>query len=116
MSSVSAECETEDRRFLSMFGVAWGLIPDCDIRSEATLLIIYYFISLFFYTEFTDFLCCFYVFFLVLLYVQEVVTHLYSNLLYKMGHYFFDTQYGTQYSLLVVCSCFSPPLKQFSPL
>jgi len=28
------ECETEDRRFLSMFGVAWGLIPDCDIRSE----------------------------------------------------------------------------------
>ena len=27
-----------------------------------------------------------------LLYVQEVVTHLYSNLQYKMGHYFLDTQ------------------------
>ena len=25
--------------------------------------------------------------------VQEVVTHLYSNLLYKMGHYFLDIQY-----------------------
>ena len=43
---MSAECETEDRRFLSMFGVAWGLIPDCDIRSEATILKIYYFIWL----------------------------------------------------------------------
>ena len=30
------ECETEDRRFLSVFGVAWGAIPDCDIRSEET--------------------------------------------------------------------------------
>ena len=26
-------------------------------------------------------------------YVQEVVTHLYSKLLYEMGHYFLDTQY-----------------------
>ena len=27
------------------------------------------------------------------LYVQEVMPILYSNLLYKMGHYFLDTQY-----------------------
>ena len=26
--------------------------------------------------------------------VQEVVTHLYSKLLYKMGHYFLDIQYS----------------------
>ena len=26
-----------------------------------------------------------------ILFVQEVVTGLYSNLLYKMGHYFLDT-------------------------
>ena len=26
------------------------------------------------------------------IYVQEAVTHLYSNLLYEMGHYFLDTQ------------------------
>ena len=30
----------------------------------------------------------------VYMYVQEVVTNLYSNLLYKMGHYFLDTQYN----------------------
>ena len=29
----------------------------------------------------------------LVLYVQEVVTHFYSKLLYKMGHYFLDTQY-----------------------
>ena len=37
-----------------------------------------------------------YLFFLniqLLLYVQEVVTHFYSKLPYKMGHYFLDTQY-----------------------
>ena len=28
-----------------------------------------------------------------ILFVQEAVTHLYSILLYKMGHYFLDTQY-----------------------
>ena len=28
-----------------------------------------------------------------ILYVQELATHLNSNLLYKMGHYFVDTQY-----------------------
>ena len=36
----------------------------------------------------------------VLLYVQEVVTHfIYSNLLYKMRHYFLDTQ---QFQLLSI--------------
>merc|ERR1719495_126439 len=28
------ECRTEERSFCSMFGVAWGLIPDCDLSSE----------------------------------------------------------------------------------
>ena len=28
-------------------------------------------------------------------YVQEVVTHIHSKLIYKMGHYFLDTQYHT---------------------
>ena len=32
-------------------------------------------------------------FFLVLLSVQEEVFHFYSNLLYRLGHYFLDTQY-----------------------
>ena len=30
---------------------------------------------------------------IVVLYVQEVVTHLYCNLLYKMGHYIMDIKY-----------------------
>ena len=33
------------------------------------------------------------------LYVQEVVTHLYCILLYKMGHYFLDTLYIVQMSV-----------------
>ena len=34
----------------------------------------------------------------MLLSVQEVVTHLFSNLLYEMGHSFLDTQYMCNYS------------------
>ena len=28
------ECETKTRRFVSMFGVAWGIIPEVDLDSE----------------------------------------------------------------------------------
>ena len=28
------ECETKSRRFVSMFGVAWGIIPEVDLDSE----------------------------------------------------------------------------------
>jgi len=28
------DCQTDTKRFSSLFGVAWGLIPDCDIGSE----------------------------------------------------------------------------------
>jgi hypothetical protein len=29
-----AECEKDTGGMVSMFGVAWGLIPECDIGSE----------------------------------------------------------------------------------
>ena len=36
--------------------------------------------------------------------VQEVVTHLYRMLIYKMGHYFLDTQYEIKkYFFLIIC-------------
>ena len=35
-----------------------------------------------------------------MVYVQEVVAYWYSNLLFKMGHYFLDRRYNIEYSAL----------------
>jgi len=34
MASDYIECQTGESRFLSIFGVAWGVIPECDLASE----------------------------------------------------------------------------------
>ena len=50
--------------------------------------------------------------FYVALYVQEVVTHLYSNLLYEVGLYFLDTQWIEwilSFNIHMMALCFTWP-------
>ena len=49
------------------------------------------------------------------LYVQEVVTHFYSNLLYKMGHYFLDRRYLILFCLAFFFFFLSISLSSFFP-
>ena len=50
-------------------------------------------------------ICCLYY---ILLYVQEVVIHFFSNLLYKMGNYVLDRQYMHYYESALFCTNFFP--------